>query len=93
MQIVKSQQHLSNIQSSPFFCKPPLMCDDLAEIATGAELKDQEKLCFRLEGIVQVHNKWMAHVRENITFRLCVANQILAQYFSFAQGFHSVELS
>ena len=67
------------------------MSNDLTEVTSWAELENKEQFSLRLESIVQVHDKWVPHVREHIPFRLCISYQILPQDLSFAQGFHGIQ--
>lgn len=93
VQVMQCQQYFSNIQSSSVFSEPSFVGNDLSQITSRTELKNQEKLSFRLEGIVQVHDEWMPHVRKHVTLSLGISDKILSQYLPLAKSFHCIQLA
>ena len=60
MELLNSQQNLTDIDSRFVFIEPFLYLEILRQIPSWAILQDQEKLILGLESKVQANYKWMA---------------------------------
>lgn len=69
------------------------MRNNLSEITTWTELKNEEQFCFGLESVMKIDNERMAHIRKDVTLSFGISYKILPQNLPFAEGLHRVKFS
>ena len=73
MKVLKSQQDLCSVKLRSFLIESSLLCYNLAQVTTRAEVQNQEKLGLRLKRIVEIDNERVLRVRKNISLSLGVS--------------------
>ena len=93
MQILQREYHLSYINTRSVFTEPSFVGNNFPEITTWTKIEDQKQFCLCLESIVQIHDEWVTHVREHISFSLGVSHQVLSKDFLFRQSLHGIQFT
>ena len=81
VQGLDAEQNLLDIQPGLVLAEALLDLEVLAQVATGAVIRDQEEVVLRLKGVAQLDNEWvLAHTAHDVAFRDRILLQIVALY-------------
>ena len=93
MEVVKSQDQLSSIESSSVFAKPDLIAEMIEELSAIKEICDEIESLWRLESKVQFDDKWVIDQRHDVSLRLCVLHLICLDDEVFFERLHGKDLA
>ena len=91
VQVLQCKKHLSKVNTSTILSKPFVLLKCTTHVATRRVVKQQEKLLWCLESILEPNNEGVSRVCQHISLSLRIFNQILAQDLLFVQDFHRKE--
>ena len=93
MQVFKRQQNLSEVDTCSILSKSLIFLQGTAHISAWRVVKKQEELFRRLERILEPNNEGMVRHSHNITLRLRILHQVLAEDLLLVKNLHRVVLA
>ena len=79
MQVFKSKENLGEVSPGSVFSKTFVFLKCTTHIATWCVVKEQEKLLWSLESILQTNDERMVSVGKHVSLSLCILYQVLAK--------------